>query len=149
MKHITIRITTSEPYCEPKYATSGSAGADVVAFLESPVTIPPHQTEKIQCGFCLELPNGYEAQIRPRSGLAAKSGITVLNAPGTIDSDYRGEVCVLLHNTSQTPFTVEPKMRIAQLVIAPVVQAAFHHATPDELSETDRGKGGFGSSGVL
>ncbi|MGB0822788.1 MAG: dUTP diphosphatase, partial [Alphaproteobacteria bacterium] len=111
-----------------------------------PLRLEPGQRALIPAGFAMALPAGYEAQVRPRSGLAVKNGITVLNAPGTIDSDYRGEVRVPLINLGDEAFTVERGMRIAQLVIAPVVQAGFGEVT--DLSETERGAGGFGSTGV-
>jgi dUTP pyrophosphatase len=127
----------------PTYATAGSAGADLVA--AEAVTLPPLARALVACGFRMALPPGYEAQVRPRSGLAYKHGVTVLNAPGTIDSDYRGEVKVLLVNLGTEPFYVVRGDRIAQLVIAPVVQIAFE-AGP--LDDTARGAGGFGSTGV-
>ena len=118
---------------------------DLTAALESAMTIEPGRHVLVPCGFAVALPYGYEAQIRPRSGLAAKFGVTVLNAPGTIDCDYRGEVKVLLINHGQTPFVVEPGMRIAQMVIAAVEQIAW--AEKDTLPDTERGEGGFGHTG--
>ncbi|HOE88922.1 MAG TPA: dUTP diphosphatase [Sphaerochaeta sp.] len=130
----------------PAYQTAGSAGADLKALLDEPVVIEPGNRALIPTGIALELPVGYEAQIRPRSGLAAKAGLTVLNAPGTIDSDYRGEVTVILINHGSEAAIVRNGDRIAQLVIAPVVQASFSPA--DALDSTERGSGGFGSTGV-
>lgn len=129
----------------PAYATSGSAGLDLYAAVPAPVLLQPSSRALIPCGFALELPEGYEAQIRPRSGLALKFGITVANAPGTVDSDYRGEVKVILINLSDKPYTVEPGHRIAQMVIARVERAVLEPA--DTLDATERGAGGFGSTG--
>lgn len=130
----------------PTYETAGSAGADIQAAVEAPLTLRPGERGLIPAGFAMALPVGFEAQVRPRSGLAVKNGLTVLNAPGTIDSDYRGEVKVPLINLGAEPFVIERGMRIAQMVIAPVVQGDF--AEVDELDETERGAGGFGSTGV-
>jgi len=130
----------------PAYETAGSAGADIQAAVKAPVTLKPGERALIPAGFAMALPVGFEAQVRPRSGLAVKNGLTVLNAPGTIDSDYRGEVKVPLINLGADPFVIERGMRIAQMVIAPVVQGDF--AEVDELDETVRGAGGFGSTGV-
>lgn len=130
----------------PRYETPGSAGADIQAAVDDDLALAPGARALIPAGFALTLPPGYEAQVRPRSGLAVKHGLTVLNAPGTIDSDYRGEVKVPLINLGQETFIVQRGMRIAQMVIAPVVQPAFHEV--DALDETDRGAGGFGSTGV-
>jgi len=129
----------------PHYATELAAGADLRAAVEETVTIEPGQTRLIPTGLAMALPEGYEAQIRPRSGLALKHGITVLNTPGTIDADYRGEVGIILINHSNAPFAIERGERIAQMVIAPFVQARFEEA--ESLSDTARGSGGFGSSG--
>jgi len=128
----------------PAYQTPGSAGCDVQASEKK--TVPARGIAIVGTGLFLEVPSGYECQVRPRSGLAAKHGVTVLNAPGTLDSDYRGELRVILANHSDTDFEIEAGDRIAQLVFAPVVQAQFELA--DELSETKRGSGGFGSTGV-
>ncbi len=130
----------------PLYATPGAAGADLRAALKEPMILAPGQTAMIPTGVRAEIPEGYELQVRPRSGLAAKHGVTVLNAPGTIDSDYRGEIAVLLINCGPQPFTVVPLMRIAQLVLAPVLIADFVVQTA--LSSTSRGDGGFGHTGV-
>lgn len=129
----------------PEYSTAQSAGMDLRAFIKEPITIEPFNTEPISTGLYIELPEGYEAQVRPRSGLAIKCGITVLNSPGTIDSDYRGEIRVILVNLSNIPFTVEPGERIAQLVFAKYEKANFIEV--EELSETERGEGGFGHTG--
>ena len=130
----------------PSYESSGASGMDIRAFLDNNITIPPLNRAKIPTGLFMELPAGYEAQIRPRSGLAARNGITVLNSPGTIDSDYRGELEVILVNLGQEPFTVNDGDRIAQMVICPLVRADLCEA--EFLSETERGKRGFGSTGV-
>ena len=128
----------------PAYQTAGAAGCDLCAAVSETLTLEPGARDKIPTGIALELPQGYEAQIRPRSGLALKDGVTVLNAPGTIDSDYRGEILVLLINHGDKPFEIMRGARIAQLVLAPVVRAAFTETTT--LSESARGDGGFGST---
>ncbi|KKK75329.1 hypothetical protein LCGC14_2874800 [marine sediment metagenome] len=130
----------------PRYMSAHAAGMDVCAACTDDVTIAPGDVVAIPAGFFMAVPEGYEAQVRPRSGLALKHGITVPNAPGTIDADYRGEVCVILGNISREPFTVRRGMRIAQMVIAPVARAEI--ASVDELDETRRGDGGFGHTGV-
>lgn len=130
----------------PSYASVGSAGMDLMAAINANIVIKPLERKLISTGICIELPIGYEAQIRPRSGLALKNGISVPNSPGTIDSDYRGEICVILINLSAQEMVVTPGMRIAQMVIAPYVQAKWEEV--DELSSTDRGEGGFGSTGT-
>ena len=130
----------------PRYESPGAAGMDVRAFLDNEVTIPPLGRVKIPTGLFMEIPSGYEVQVRPRSGLAIRSGVTVLNAPGTIDSDYRGEVEVILINFGNGSYTVRNGDRIAQMVIAPVTRLAVSEA--DALPETERGTGGFGSTGV-
>ena len=130
----------------PAYMSADAAGLDLAAALDAAVTIEAGGSAAIGTGLAFELPRGFEGQVRPRSGLARKHGVTVLNAPGTIDADYRGEVVVLLVNHGPTAFVVEPGTRIAQLVVAPVVQAQL--AVVDELSETARGGGGFGSTGA-
>ncbi|MBJ3776947.1 dUTP diphosphatase [Acuticoccus mangrovi] len=131
----------------PRYASDGAAGLDLAAALpdDAPVTIPPLGRAMIPTGLTMALPAGYEAQVRPRSGLAAKHGVTVLNAPGTIDCDYRGEVKVVLVNLSDIPFTVARGERIAQMVVAPVTRVA--PVAVASLDETTRGAGGFGSTG--
>jgi dUTP pyrophosphatase len=129
----------------PAYTTLGAAGADVLAAVEAPVIIAPGKRALIPTGFCVALPTGYELQIRPRSGLALKNGITLPNTPGTIDEDYRGELGVILLNTSDEAFTITRGMRIAQAVLAPVVRAVWDEV--DDLDATARGDGGFGSTG--
>ncbi|MCC7509522.1 MAG: dUTP diphosphatase [Planctomycetes bacterium] len=129
----------------PAYQTEHAAGADVHAAIEAPVLLPPGQRALVPTGFCYEIPPGYEMQVRPRSGLAAKHGVTVLNTPGTIDADYRGELKVLLVNLGAEPVEIKRAERIAQIIIAPVSHATFHEAK--ELSDTIRGSGGFGSTG--
>jgi dUTP pyrophosphatase len=128
----------------PSYQTTSAAGADLMAAIEDDIVLAPGKRTLVPSGIAIELPDGYEAQVRPRSGLALKHGVTVLNAPGTIDADYRGEVGVILINHGHEPFTIRRGDRIAQIIVAPVVQAQFHEA---ELSETARGAGGFGSTG--
>ena len=130
----------------PVYKTSGAAGADVCAYLENDVVIKKGGRSLIGTGLQFEIPEGYEIQVRPRSGLAFKNGVTVLNTPGTIDSDYRGELKVLLANFGSEDFTVKNDDRIAQIVVAPVTLGEFSDAS--SLSETERGAGGFGSTGV-
>ena len=130
----------------PEYQTSGSAGADLHAYLAEPVTLKPMERRLIPTGLFVELPAGYELQVRPRSGLALKHGVTVLNTPGTVDSDYRGELCVLLINFGSEPFTVQNGDRIAQAVVAQAVQVGF--VQTDALSETGRGVNGYGSTGI-
>lgn len=129
----------------PRYMSEHAAGLDLAAALDGPVTLAPGARAAIGTGLAMALPPGFEGQVRPRSGLAARHGLTVVNAPGTIDADYRGECIVLLVNLGQEPVTIEPGQRIAQLVIAPVVQAVVTVA--DELTATGRGAGGFGSTG--
>jgi dUTP pyrophosphatase len=129
----------------PAYETLSSAGMDVRAALNETVTLQPLERKLIPTGLFLEIPHGYEVQVRPRSGLAYKNGVTVLNAPGTIDADYRGEVGVLLVNLSNEPFTIASGDRIAQLVVAKVEQIEWKPTS--QLSETERGEGGFGSTG--
>ena len=130
----------------PQYATEQSAGLDLRANLDSPVELKPLERKLRPTGLYMALPKGYEAQVRPRSGLAIKKGITVLNSPGTIDADYRGEICVILINLSDQPFLINDGERIAQMVIARHEQAEWEQV--DVLDETERGAGGFGHSGV-
>lgn len=146
MRSVEVKIVASEGAVIPSYKTSGAAGADVCALLAEPVVIKKGQSAMLPTGLFFEIPEGYEIQIRPRSGLAAKNGITVLNTPGTIDSDYRGELKIILINLGNEDFTVNSGDRIAQMILAPVIQADFKIAT--ELSQTERGAGGFGSTGV-
>ena len=143
---IQIPIVNKSRHALPEYATEQSAGMDLRANIDAPVTLEPLQRALIPTGLFMALPKGYEAQVRPRSGLAIKHGIGVLNAPGTIDADYRGEIKVILVNLSAEPFTINDGDRIAQMVIAPHETIAWQPAT--ELSETERGTGGFGHSGV-
>jgi len=140
-----VRIVNHSPYPCPAYATEQSAGMDLKACLDQPVVLQPLQRALIPTGLYMALPKGYEAQVRPRSGLAAKHGITVLNSPGTVDADYRGEIRVILVNLSDRAFTVEPGERIAQMVIARHEQVEWEEV--EVLDETERGAGGFGSTG--
>ena len=139
-----IKIINRSKHALPKYQTTLSAGMDLYANLDEPVTLKSLERKLIATGLLMELPQGYEAQVRPRSGLAIKNGITVLNTPGTIDADYRGEIGVILVNLSAESFTVNDGDRIAQMVIAKHETAIWDEV--DELSETDRGAGGFGST---
>ena len=141
-----IRFINRSHHPLPKYETPLSAGMDLRAFLpDGPVTLNPLERGLVKTGLFMELPEGYEAQVRPRSGLALKKGITVLNSPGTIDADYRGEICVILINLSQEPFVINDGERIAQMVIARHEQAEIVEV--EELSSTERGTGGFGHTG--
>ena len=130
----------------PKYETSGSSGMDLAANINANIEINPGKTAIIPTGLALSIPKGFEVQIRPRSGLAANQKISVLNTPGTIDADYRGEIKVILINLGQESFKVEKGLRIAQMVVCPVIQAQLKEV--DDLNETERGKGGFGSTGT-
>ena len=141
-----IRIINTSEHPLPSYETVGSAGMDLRASTNEPVTLRPLERTIVKTGLFIELPIGYEAQVRPRSGLAAKKGITVLNAPGTIDADYRGEIGVILVNLSNEAFTIENGERVAQLIIAKHEQAEWQEVSV--LEETERGAGGFGSTGV-
>lgn len=143
---VTIKVINTSSHALPNYETIASAGMDLRAELTEPITLKPLGRAIVKTGLFIELPIGYEAQVRPRSGLAAKKGITVLNSPGTIDADYRGEIGVILVNLSDEPFTVENGERIAQLIIAKHERAEWIEA--ESLSETDRGAGGFGSTGT-
>ena len=140
-----IKIINKSDYALPSYETKGSAGLDLRANIDKPIVLQPLDRALIPTGLFMELPVGYEAQIRPRSGLALKKGITVLNSPGTVDSDYRGEVGVVLINLSSVDFTINPGDRIAQMVIAKHEQAEWVEV--DGLSSTERGEGGYGHSG--
>lgn len=141
-----IKIINRSHHALPKYETSLSAGMDLRAYLpDGPVTLNPLERTLVKTGLFMELPAGYEAQVRPRSGLALKKGITVLNSPGTIDADYRGEICVILINLSNEPFVINDGERIAQMVIARHEQAEIVEV--QELSDTERGTGGFGHTG--
>ncbi len=150
VEHLTVRISRVFPHGAdlplPGYATDGSAGMDILAAVDAPRVIPPNTTALIPSGFSLELPAGFEAQIRPRSGLALKSNVGILNAPGTIDSDYRGEVKIIMTNFGAAPFTVNRGDRIAQMIIARYARVAW--AESDTLEDTARGAGGFGHTGI-
>ncbi len=143
---IIVKCITEKGAILPSYQTSGSAGADVCALLEQSICLKPGERQMIPTGLRFEIPLGFEIQMRPRSGLAAKYGISCVNSPGTIDSDYRGEIKVILINLGQEDFIINNGDRIGQVVLAPVFQAAF--TIVDELSNTERGSGGFGSTGV-
>ena len=142
---MNIRIINQSDNPLPKYESQQAAGMDIRCFISTSVTLQPLERKLFPTGLFIELPEGYEAQIRPRSGLALKRGLTVLNTPGTIDADYRGEIGVILINLSGRPQTVEPGERIAQMVIAPCMQACLVQV--DEINQTVRGEGGFGHSG--
>ena len=146
MSQLQIKVINNSNHALPEYATEKAAGLDLKASLKEPVTLKPLQRALLPTGLFIELPAGYEAQIRPRSGLAFKNGITVLNSPGTIDDDYRGEVKVLLVNLSDADFTVNDGERIAQLVVARHEQIEWYVVS--ELGHSERGAGGFGSTGT-
>ena len=146
MNIVEVKVVASEGAVIPSYKTEGAAGADVCALLNKPVTIQSGCFAMIPTGLFFEIPQGYEIQVRPRSGLAAKNGITVLNTPGTIDSDYRGELKIILINLGKDDFVVNNGERIAQIIISPVTVASFR--ITDSLSDTERGEKGFGSTGV-
>lgn len=149
LDHVSVHVARMPHAADlplPNYATEQSAGMDLCAAIDAPITLQPGQHGMIPTGLSIALPAGFEAQVRPRSGLAAKSGVTVLNSPGTIDADYRGEIKAILINLSQTPFVIERGMRIAQMIVA-------RHSTVgwvevETLDETARGAGGFGSTGT-
>lgn len=143
---MTIRIINKSGHNLPNYETNASAGMDLRANITEPILLKPLERALVKTGLFIELPVGYEAQVRPRSGLAFKKGITVLNSPGTIDADYRGEIGVILVNLSNDDFTVENGERIAQLIVAKHERAIWEEVA--ELTETSRGEGGFGSTGV-
>lgn len=146
MRKILVPIQLTDEDLFPIYATSLASGADARASIDAPITIAPGSSAIVPTGLRLDLPVGFEIQVRPRSGFAAKNQVTVLNTPGTIDGDYRGEICVILINHGKEPFLVSPKMRIAQLVLSPVVQAEFQRV--ESLSSTQRGEGKFGHTGT-
>ena len=146
MNKIDIKCLASEGAVIPCYKTEGAAGADVCALIKEPVTIAPGSFAMIPTGLFFEIPMGYEIQVRPRSGLAAKNGVTVLNTPGTIDSDDRGELKIILINLGKEAFVVNNGERIAQIIVSPVTVASF--TITDSLSDTTRGEKGFGSTGV-
>jgi dUTP pyrophosphatase len=141
-----IEVMAKEEVVLPHYASHGAVGADVRAYLQEAMLIEPGKMAIIPTGLCFAIPEGYEMQVRPRSGLAVKHQITVLNTPGTIDSDYRGEIQIVLINHGSDTFVVEPGMRIAQLIVAPVIKAIF--VRTEELSETVRGANRFGHTGI-
>ena len=144
---LVVKIARADPRIPlPRYESEGAAGMDIRAFLAEDAAIPPLGRVKIPTGLKIEIPPGFEAQIRPRSGLAIRSGVTVLNSPGTIDSDYRGEVEIILVNLGREPVAIKNGDRIAQMVITPVTQALITETV--SLSETKRGSGGFGSTGM-
>lgn len=141
-----IQIINRSKHSLPSYATVLSAGMDLRANIDEPIILKPLQRVLVPTGLYIAIPAGYEAQVRPRSGLAIKKGVTVLNSPGTIDADYRGEVCVILVNLSEEPFVIEDGERIAQMIIARHEQVEWDEV--DELTQTERGVGGFGHTGV-
>ncbi|MDA3900113.1 MAG: dUTP diphosphatase [Spirochaetes bacterium] len=143
---INIKLKRSEGAKEPEYQSTGSAGADIFSFIENEITIAAGETALVNTGLYLEIPDGYEVQIRPRSGLALKHGITLLNSPGTIDSDYRGELKIIVTNLGKEPFTIFNHMRIAQMIVSRVYRANF--CSESSLTETGRGSGGFGHTGI-
>ena len=142
---LEVKIVNRSRHALPAYATAGAAGMDLRAQLETPITLPPLGRVLVPTGLFIELPQGYEAQVRPRSGLAIKHGLTVLNSPGTIDADYRGEIKVALVNLSAEPFEIQDGERIAQLVVARHEEVTWQPV--EELGETERGTGGFGHTG--
>ncbi|MBT3542511.1 dUTP diphosphatase [Flavobacteriaceae bacterium] len=142
---MNVSVQNDSPYELPFYATKAAAGADLKAVLDEPLTLKPLERKVIGTGLKIALPEGFEAQVRPRSGLAAKHGISVLNSPGTIDADYRGEIGVIIVNLSNEDFTIHPGERIAQLVLARFEQINWQ--ITESLSQTERGDGGFGSTG--
>lgn len=143
-----VKIVNKSSYSLPKYETSASAGMDLKANIGEPIELAPLQRAMVPTGLFIELPVGYEAQVRPRSGLAAKHGISVLNAPGTIDADYRGEIKVILVNLSNEPFAINPGVRIAQMVVAKHERVDWVEVeSVEQLEQSERGAGGFGSTG--
>lgn len=145
LNKITVKIIGEEEFV-PRYSSLYAAGADLKACVDSPVTIQPGERVLVPTGLKMEIPSGYEAQVRPRSGLAIKHGITLVNTPGTIDSDYRGDVKVIMINLGNEPFVINRGDRIAQMIFAPVITADF--LIEDELSVSQRNTGGFGSTGI-
>lgn len=145
MENVIVKIINKSNNPLPEYATTNSAGLDLRADISEPIILKPLERAAIPTGISIALPEGFEAQIRPRSGLAIRHGITVLNSPGTIDADYRGEVKAILVNLSDQPFTIEPGERICQMIIARYTQIKWEEVT--SLDETERGSGGFGSTG--
>jgi dUTP pyrophosphatase len=145
MQQIPVKIINESPFPLPKYATAGSAGMDIMANVTTPVCLKPMERVLIPTGLFIALPDAFEAQIRPRSGLAIRNGLTCLNTPGTIDADYRGEIKVILINLSETDQWIQPGDRIAQMVVQPVVKAVWEPVT--EIDVTERNHGGFGHTG--
>jgi dUTP pyrophosphatase len=143
---ITVKISNQSPHALPEYATSGASGMDVRANLETPITLKSLERQLVPTGLFIEIPAGFEVQVRPRSGLAIKHGITCLNSPGTIDSDYRGEIKIILVNLSAEPFTINPGDRIAQLVLQQVEKMEWK--LTEHIQETGRNQGGFGHTGI-
>ena len=145
-KKLKVQFVKVHPKAQlPFYATDGAAGMDLTNVLDEPLTLKPHERVKVPTGLIMVLPEGYEGQVRPRSGLSAKHGITLTNCVGTVDSDYRGEMCCLMINLGNEPYSIQPGERIAQLVISPVVQVGIEFV--EKIPETKRGSGGFGSTG--
>lgn len=145
---IILRLSNHSPHPNPVYATPGASGMDIHAWLpDGPITLAPMERRLIPTGLYMDIPYGYEVQIRPRSGLSLKQGLTVVNTPGTVDSDYRGEVSVIMINLSEEPVTISDGDRICQMIVAPVIHVIWQDAG-DSLSQTDRGDGGFGHTGV-
>lgn len=143
---MNVKVINKSPHALPAYETSGSAGLDLRAWLQEPVQLKPLERKLIPTGIYIELPPGHEAQIRPRSGMAVKKGLTLLNTPGTIDSDYRGEINIIMVNVSNEPQTIENGERIAQLIVARYERITWELS--EKLNDTDRGAGGFGHTGV-
>ncbi len=146
MDEVIVKVMARRPDLIPVYKTPGAAGADLRADIEESIILKPGEIAVVPTGVRIELPEGYEAQVRPRSGLAMRYGLTLVNAPGTIDWDYRGEIKVIMVNLGREPVRIEPGMRVAQLVISPVVRGRF--VAVDSLSDTERGEGGFGHTGI-
>jgi dUTP pyrophosphatase len=146
MNKVKVKIINKSNNPSPAYATPGAAGMDVRAFLQEPVVLKPLQRTLVPTGLYVELPEGYEIQMRPRSGMALKHGITLANTPGTIDADYRGEIGVILINLSDTEFTINPGERICQMVVASYTQIEWEAV--EAISDTERGEGGFGHTGA-
>lgn len=146
MEKLKVKIVNKSPNALPCYETNFSAGMDVRAWLDEPVTLQPGQRALIPTGLAMQLPEGYECQIHPRSGLALKHGVTILNSPGTIDADYRGDIGIIVINTSDVPFTIQNGDRICQMVIKEYVRVGW--VTVSELDKTKRGDGGFGHTGI-
>lgn len=148
MQQIKTLIVNTSPFGLPKYGSLNASGFDLKANVTEPVTVKPGQRMAVPTGLFVQFPEGYEIQVRPRSGLALNKGITVLNTPGTVDQDYRGEIQVILINLTREDFIIEAGDRIAQAVLCPVVQASFHEVTMEQLQSTGRAAGGFGSTGT-